>query len=643
MKASLLKTILLPVAASLFSINASAQLSSNADKFLGNITTSGEVNYADIEYADLWNQITPENESKWQSIEGNSRGQFNWWGCDKAYDYAKKHGIPFKFHTLVWGSQYPRWMDNLSTAEQYKAIVEWMDAVKQRYPDLQMIDVVNEAIVGHAPAPYKNALGGDGVTGYDWIVKAFQMAHERWPNAILIYNDYNTFEWQKKEFIELVRAVRDAGAPIDAYGCQSHDLNDMGANQFRAAMKDLHDKLQLPMYSTEYDISKQNDDEQLQRYKEQIPVIWEAPYCAGLTLWGYVYGHTWNQAQYSGIVREDGTERLAMTWLRDYMKSDAAKQAKSPFPGMKKEASVYVRPKTIHTTAGDVLPITVDARLRTKTIQQVEVYADGQLIATLTSAPYETEYTTDQLGYHTLKAVVTATDGTQYERMGGFTAHEPRRAYNDNVVSLPGTIEAENFDQGYDGFTFHDSDQKDEGDAHYRSDNGGVDIVRGNGGCAIGYTATGEWLEYSVNVAQAGEYSYEAFASSGTTGAAFTLSVIRNGETQQLARVSVPKTADNDWGTYRALTGKCAVPLEAGRQIIRLTIDAPYSNIDRVTFNCTTPSGIQLLENADGATSSGSPLYNLQGQRIDGSRYATQGTRLPRGLYIQGGKKILVK
>ncbi|MBO7102230.1 MAG: endo-1,4-beta-xylanase, partial [Bacteroidaceae bacterium] len=116
-----------------------AQLSSNKDKFLGNITTGYQVDYGNEKFYTLWNQITPENESKWASIEGSRRGSFNWGGCDNAYNYAKNHNFPFKFHTLIWGSQYPGWMDNLSTNEQYKAIVEWMDAVKKHYPNLPLI------------------------------------------------------------------------------------------------------------------------------------------------------------------------------------------------------------------------------------------------------------------------------------------------------------------------------------------------------------------------------------------------------------------------------------------------------------------------------------------------------------------------
>lgn len=247
---------------------AKAQLSTNPDKFLGNITTSYSVDYGSEKYHTLWNQITPENESKWGSVEGSRRGSFNWGGCDNAYNYAKKYGFPFKFHCLVWGAQYPGWMDNLSEKEQLKAIEEWMDAAQKRYPDLPMIDVVNEAVAGHQPAPYRAALGGEGVTGYDWIIKAFEMAHERWPDAILIYNDYNTFQWNTDQFIDLVRTLRDAGAPIDAYGCQSHDLTDCSLSTFKASMNKLQNALKMPMYSSEYDIGTDNDALQLQRYKE---------------------------------------------------------------------------------------------------------------------------------------------------------------------------------------------------------------------------------------------------------------------------------------------------------------------------------------------------------------------------------------
>jgi len=442
-----LHTFMMTLAVCLPTTKADGQLASNPDKFLGNITTSYNIDYTGggfkTKFYELWNQITPENETKWDQVEGQRRGSFNWSNVDKIYKYAKQHNFPMKFHTLIWGSQYPNWMNNLSTEEQYKAIVEWMDAAKKRCPDLQMIDVVNEAIAGHAPAPYKAALGGNGKTGYDWIIKAFEMAHERWPDAILIYNDYNTFQWNTDQFIKLVQTVRDAGAPIDAYGCQSHDLTDCNLSTFKNSMKKIQDALKMPMYITEYDIDEADDNKQLKRYKEQIPVMWEADYCAGITLWGYIHGKTW--VKNSGIIK-NGKDRPAMTWLREYMQSDAAKTAKSPFPGMVKEASVYIKSSPASNEAE--VPITVDARLKTKEIDHVDLYVNNDLFCTMTAAPYETTYTPRITGKHTVRAIVTATDGSKYERYSEFKASKATgiaSVYNDETSSDVYTIQGVKF------------------------------------------------------------------------------------------------------------------------------------------------------------------------------------------------------
>ena len=576
-------TCFMTLAAFMCGSNANAQLSTNPDKFLGNITTRGQVDYGAEKYYTLWNQITPENESKWSSIEGN-RDNFNWGGCDASYNYARQHNFPFKFHTLVWGSQYPSWMNNLSTKDQYEEIVEWMDAIKKRYPKLDMIDVVNEAVPGHAPAPYKNALGGDGETGYDWIIKAFEMAHERWPDAILIYNDYNTFQWQKNEFIHLVKTLRDAGAPIDAYGCQSHDVTDMSFSNFKAAMDEIQRELKMPMYSSEYDIGTTDDALQLQRYKEQIPYMWEADYCAGITFWGYIYGATWTTDGNSGIIR-DGKDRPAMKWLREYMKSDAAKNAKSPFPGMVKEASVYIKPATTKATINESLNIAINASLKTKTIDHIDFYINNKLHSTLTEAPYSIDYTPTANGRYDLKAVVVATDGTEYERLGGFSAYKARSPYR-GMIAIPGTLQAENFDSGADGIAFHDTDTRDEGNVKYRTDNEGVDIVTGNNGYAIGYTSSGEWLEYTVNVAEAGVYAFKALVSSGVTNSGFSLSLkTEDGLVDLTNSITVPSAGSNNWDKYDVVQGRLAVPLEAGKQIIRINITGSSCNIDKIVFN----------------------------------------------------------
>ena len=595
----------------LMTMAAMAQLSSNPDKFLGNITTYGQVDDdSSAKFYRLWNQITPENESKWSSVQGGGSTSWNWGGCDNCVNYARNHHFPFKFHTLVWGAQFPEWVKSLSVQQRYDAIVNWMDAVKSRYPNLALIDVVNEAVEGHQSDTHylSEALGGGGVTGYDWIIKAFELAYERWPNAILIYNDFNTFQWNTDQFIDLVRTIRDAGAPVDAYGCQSHDmLNWEGtdvAPTFKSSMDKMHSELMMPMYSTEYDVGTNSDDLQLKAFMEQIPYMWESDYCAGITLWGYIYGKTWTGSQEngtkgnSGIIKE-GEDRPAMAWLRDYMASNKARQAKSPFPGMKKELSLYVKPASLSATVHEPLSITVTAQPTEesgKTVKKVELYVKNNLVTTLTKAPYTTAYTPTATGKHALKAVVTTTDGKTYERLSSFTAYRARAPFN-GVIDLPGTIEGENFDSGAEGIAYHDSDSQNQGSGKsYRSDAGSVDVESfGNGGYAIGWTHAGEWLEYTVNVKEAGLYEFDAYVASQDGGGSFSLALSgADGLTDLTGEISVLKTGS--WGTYNVQSGRFVKQLAEGQQVLRLIIRSGdlLFNIDKIVLRRIAESDLRL-------------------------------------------------
>ncbi len=275
-------------------------------KFVGNITTYGEVR---SDFADYWDQITPENEGKWGSVEG-TRDQYNWAGVDAAYDYAKSHGFPFKQHTFVWGSQYPAWIDSLAPAEQAAEIEEWIHDFCVRYPDTALIDVVNEATPGHAPANYAKSAFGD-----DWIIKTFQLARQHCPNAILILNDYNVLTWNTDEFIQMATPAVNAGV-IDAIGLQAHGFEGWALADLQKNFNKVL-ALGLPIYISEYDVARTNDQEQLQIMKTQFTYFYEHPSVKGLTLWGYVVGRTWVNG--SGLIQDNGTPRPAMTWLMDYL------------------------------------------------------------------------------------------------------------------------------------------------------------------------------------------------------------------------------------------------------------------------------------------------------------------------------------
>ena len=285
--------ISLLLAVSLLPVTSFAQVSSNPYKFLGNITTRGNVEPGGgiPAYYTLWNQITCENESKWASVEG-TRGSFSWGGAERAFNYAKQHHFTHKFHALVWGSQYPNWLESLSPKERFAAITNWYDHAKAKFNTLPMIDVVNEAVGNHqAGNPMmKESLGGGGKTGYDWLIKAFDMAYQRWPDAILIYNDYNSIRYDIDPYLKLVQTLRDAGAPIDAYGNQAHAVKGMSASDLTSALNKQQDALKMPMFITELDIDEGNDAQQKAEYQKILPIMWEAPYCAGVTLWGFIHG-----------------------------------------------------------------------------------------------------------------------------------------------------------------------------------------------------------------------------------------------------------------------------------------------------------------------------------------------------------------
>ena len=543
-----------------------AQVSSNPNKFLGNITTSYNVDAGGgvPAFYKLWNQITCENESKWASVEG-TRGTFNW-GCDNAFNYAKSHKFTYKFHALVWGARYPNWLSSLSATERYAALTNWFDKAKEKYATLPLIDVVNEAVGNHqAGNPMmKETLGGGGKTGYDWLIKAFEMAYERWPDAILIYNDYNSIRWDLDNYITLVQTLRDAGAPIDAYGNQAHELKGISVTELKNALKKQQDALGMPMYVTEYDISSTDDNEQLKYYKEQIPVIWESPYCAGVTLWGYVYGKTWTDdgKGYSGIYK-NGAERKAMTWLKEYMATDAAKNASGPLPGGKKEASIYIRPFSLKTAKGDVVPIKVRARLATKEIEKVDLYVADELLATMTEEPYIAEYTTKKAGWITTKAVVTATDGSTYVRHGRLNvlnATTKREPYNEEVPTLPGTINAIEYDKGASGVTYNNATRS-----------------------ASTSTKDGQWMDYTVDVKEDGSYYVEMeVASTKNTGKFHLAEYAFDNLIYYTNYTDVPNTGGND--SFQTLRCSLSQPLTAGRHVLTLMVDKGGFFIKSMTF-----------------------------------------------------------
>ncbi len=149
---------------------------------------------------------------------------------------------------------------------------------------------------------------------------------------------------------------------------------------------------------------------------------------------------------------------------------------------------------------------------------------------------------------------------------------DAQNAYLGSPASIPGTVQAEDFDPA----GYSDTSAGNEGGA-YRTDED-VDIKDLGGGYAVGWMNTGEWLEYTVDVAVEGDYLLGVVA--GAVDAGRTLDITACGV--PLATVDVPQIAD--WGEVETVTAS-PVHLSAGLQVIRVTVGAnDYIDFDAITF-----------------------------------------------------------
>ncbi|MBN2814938.1 MAG: endo-1,4-beta-xylanase [Bacteroidales bacterium] len=296
-----------------------APLADGQEKFLGCAhSTSQQTNFA-----KYWNQVTPENGGKWGSVEA-TKDVMNWTALDAAYNLAKNNNYPIKTHTLIWGSQQPYWIETLDTMNQRLQIEQWFDTTAKRYPDIDYIDVVNEPL--HAPPTgtghgnYINALGGNGVTGWDWVIRSFRMARHYFPNAKLLINEYGIVNStvNTNKYIQIINLLK-AESLIDGIGVQAHAFNTYGiaASTIKANL-DLLAATGLPVYVSELDIDGPTDLTQLHEYQRVFPVFWEHTAVAGVTLWGFRYG-LWRNDQKAYLVTQTGVERPAFQWLKAYV------------------------------------------------------------------------------------------------------------------------------------------------------------------------------------------------------------------------------------------------------------------------------------------------------------------------------------
>lgn len=205
--------------------------------------------------------LTPENCMKPQGIHPGEM-EWNFEESDAFADFARENDLEMVGHCLVWAKddRTDPWMmtdgDKPVSREKFlQRIRLHVETVVRRYADVASHwDVVNEALGDSDDGLLRDSVYSR-TTGIDFIVTAFKTARANDPDALLIYNDYNGHKPGKREkLIELLTKLKDAGAPVDAYGMQGHfELGDNSLEELRETFDELR-RLNIKVVVSELDI-----------------------------------------------------------------------------------------------------------------------------------------------------------------------------------------------------------------------------------------------------------------------------------------------------------------------------------------------------------------------------------------------------
>ncbi|MBD1911588.1 MULTISPECIES: endo-1,4-beta-xylanase [unclassified Leptolyngbya] len=301
-----------------FSVEGSQSLQARArDKNLifGASTTARPIR-EDAVYAQRFAQecamLVPANELKWQALRPTPT-TYNYERGDRLIHFAQKHNMMLRGHTLVWHQGLPPWFkDTVHANNAERFMADHIQTVVSRYAgQMHSWDVVNEAIApGQGQARGLRNTPWLRLMGESYIEKAFRLAHEADPKALLFYNDFNLDfanpkdEKKRVAVLQLIERLLDKGVPIHGLGTQAHlnaaKLQQIHAGKLRQYFGRIA-RLGLKVMVTELDVI----DQQLPRdidlrdryvaatYEDYLTILLQEAAVIGVITWGLSDRYTW--------------------------------------------------------------------------------------------------------------------------------------------------------------------------------------------------------------------------------------------------------------------------------------------------------------------------------------------------------------
>jgi endoglucanase Acf2 len=215
-------------------------------------------------------------------------------------------------------------------------------------------------------------------------------------------------------------------------------------------------------------------------------------------------------------------------------------------------------------------------------------FMDGTTsLGIITTAPFTLDATNLTLGMHSFYAKVYE-DAVKFNVTNSVNVQVGNQLpFGGTPWAIPGIIEAGKFDtfEGGKGQNIAYLDITTANSGDYRLDEYVDSKTSVAEGATVGSIATNEWLEYTVNVAQSGLYSFDFRYASGNAAGGGPFHLELDGQVIS-GTITVPSTSTTSWDVWATKT-VANIPLTPGEHVLRVAFSSGEFNLAKMTFTRT--------------------------------------------------------
>jgi endo-1,3(4)-beta-glucanase len=273
----------------------------------------------------------------------------------------------------------------------------------------------------------------------------------------------------------------------------------------------------------------------------------------------------------------DGIYRFRLT-VNDgtHSDSDILQVVRGDLAGLPPIATILSPSNGASGFVGQEVNINIAASDPDGSVVKVELFDGGVLIGTDNSSPWSFTWS-PAVGVHSLTARATDSDGLE-TTSSSVTYTVLSNAYNGSPASIPGLIQAEDFDYGGEGVAYHDTVASNQGGGYRLSESVDIEGTAG-GGFNVGWTQPGEWMKYTVNVTTPGLYTIVSRVARGTGGSGSFHFEIDGVDISDPVVVQ----STSGWQNWTTVSTD-VVLLNSGEQVLTVYFDQADINLDHFEF-----------------------------------------------------------